>query len=143
MSQGDFGAISRLSGAHKVAANNNDCVAQYLNAGGNQKGSDLDIEAPVLCLMKPGGSVLCRITLLHSFSLAERESWLVKTIFDRTISYRCDCGENCHLSVEVLNSRVKDVLRVKARLGLIASPKTTYVAERPVPASDSDAPNAW
>ena len=40
---GDFGAIGRLAGAHKVAANNNDCVAQYLNAGGNQKGSDIDI----------------------------------------------------------------------------------------------------
>ena len=44
---GDFGAIGRLAGAHKVAANNNDCVAQYLNAGGNQKGSDIDIGPPL------------------------------------------------------------------------------------------------
>lgn len=55
VAMGDFGAIGRLAGAHKVAANNEDCVAQYLNAGGNQKGSDLGIEAPVICLMKPGG----------------------------------------------------------------------------------------
>ena len=31
----------------------------------------------------------------------------------------CDCGAGCTLSEEVLNSRVKDVLRVKARLGLM------------------------
>lgn len=47
VAMGDFGAIGRLQAAHHVAANPNDCVAQYLNAGGNQKGSDIDIEAPV------------------------------------------------------------------------------------------------
>lgn len=47
VAMGDFGAIGRLQQAHHVASNPNDCVAQYLNAGGNQKGSDIDIEAPV------------------------------------------------------------------------------------------------
>ena len=41
----------------------------------------------------------------------------------------CDCGAGCTLSEEVLNSRVKDVLRVKARLGLIQNPAATIVPE--------------
>ena len=41
----------------------------------------------------------------------------------------CDCGAGCTLSEEVLNSRVKDVLRVKARLGLIHNPAATIVPE--------------
>jgi beta-glucosidase-like glycosyl hydrolase len=55
----------------------------------------------------------------------------------------CDCGPGCTLTEEVLNARVKDVLRVKARLGLIKNPKATFVQERPVPASDTHAPDAW
>lgn len=55
----------------------------------------------------------------------------------------CDCGPSCTLSEDVLNARVKDVLRVKARLGLIKNPQATFVQERPVPASDTHAPDAW
>jgi len=39
----------------------------------------------------------------------------------------CDCGPTCTLSKEVLDARVKDVLRVKARLGLIKNPSATFV----------------
>jgi|EP01047_Picozoa_sp_COSAG01_P040038 beta-glucosidase len=110
VAMGDFGAIGRLQGSHKVAANPVDCVAQFLNAGGNQKGSDIDIEQPIMCLMKTGG---------------------------------CNCGPKCKLSEATLNERVKDVLRVKARLGLIGNLQSTLVKERPLPASDSDPTHAW
>ena len=83
---GDFGVIGNLCGSQGVAANSADAVRQFLEAGGNCRGMDVqDFEEQIVALVSKDGAV-------GGFRLAPG----------------------------VLDKRVSDVLRVKARLGLVS-----------------------